>query len=230
MYDYAKPNLTGTESSIVRVAIAAINFELKPNTIQMIQQFVQFDGLQDENPNNHLANFLEFCDTFKINGISDDAIRLRLFPFSLRNKAKQWLNSLPRGSITTWEQMTEKFLLKYFPPTKTAKLRNDISSFVQMNLETLYDAWERYKDLLRRCPHHGLPLWLQVQTFHNGLNPSTRQMVEAAVGGTINNKTPEDAYEFIEEMSLNNYQWQVIRTKPKAASVFNVDSVTMLSN
>ncbi|KAK5811227.1 hypothetical protein PVK06_026551 [Gossypium arboreum] len=140
MYDYAKPSLIGTESSIVRPAIATNNFELEPNTIQMIQQFVQFDGLQDEDRNTHLANFLEFCDTFKINGVSDDAIRLQLFPFSLRNKAKQWLNSLPRGSITTWEQMTKNFLLKYFPPAKTAKLRNDISSFVHMDKETLYDA------------------------------------------------------------------------------------------
>ncbi|KAK5818848.1 hypothetical protein PVK06_023794 [Gossypium arboreum] len=231
MYDYAKPSLTRTESSIVRPTVAANTFELKPNTIQMIQQFVQFDGLQDEDPNAHLANFLEFCHTFKINGVFDDAIRLRLFPFSIRNKAKKWLNSLPQGSITTWEQMTEKFLLKYFPPAKTAKIRNDIFSFVQMDLETLYNAWERYKDLLRRCPHHGLPLWLQVQTFYNGLNPSTRQMVDAATGGTINNKPPKNAYEFIEEISLNNYQWQVMRTKPtKTTSVYNVDSVTMLSN
>ncbi|KAK5770988.1 hypothetical protein PVK06_047155 [Gossypium arboreum] len=88
MYDYAKPSLTGTESSIVRLAVAANTFELKPNTIQMIQKFVQFDGLQDEDPNAHLANFLELCDTFKINGVSNDAIHLRLFPFSLRNKAK----------------------------------------------------------------------------------------------------------------------------------------------
>ncbi|KAG8486462.1 hypothetical protein CXB51_019744 [Gossypium anomalum] len=100
-----------------------------------------------------------------------------------------------------------------------------------MDLETLYDAWERYKDLLRRCPHHGLPLWLQVQTFHNGLNPSTRQMIDAAADGTLNNKTPEEAYEFIEEMSLNNYQWQVMRTKPsKSVDVFNLDAVTMPSN
>ncbi|KAG8493072.1 hypothetical protein CXB51_010380 [Gossypium anomalum] len=112
-----------------------------------------------------------------------------------------------------------------------AKLRNDISSFVQMDLETLYDAWERYKDLLRRCPYHGLPLWLQVQTFHNSLNPSTRQMVDVAAGGTINNKTPEVAYKFIEEMSLNNYQWQVMRTKPtKIVGIYNVDVVNMLSN
>ncbi|KAK5837007.1 hypothetical protein PVK06_012813 [Gossypium arboreum] len=100
-----------------------------------------------------------------------------------------------------------------------------------MDLETLYDAWERYKDLLRRCPHNGLPLWLQVQTFYNGVNPSTRQMIDAAAGRTINNKTLEDAYEFIEEMSLNNYQWQVMRTKPKkTAGVYNIYSVTMLSN
>ena len=67
--------------------------------------------------------------------------------------------------------------------------------------------------------------------FHNGLNPSTRQMIDATGGGTINNKIAEDAYEFIEEMSLNNYQWQVMRIKPtKAASVFNLDAVTMLSN
>ncbi|KAK5825215.1 hypothetical protein PVK06_020025 [Gossypium arboreum] len=97
--------------------------------------------------------------------------------------------------------------------------------------QTLYDAWERYKDLLRRRPHHGLPLWLQVQTFYNGVNPSTRQMIDAAAEGTINNKTPEEAYEFIEEMSLNNYQWQVMRTKPtKTIGVYNVDLVTMLSN
>ncbi|KAG8493504.1 hypothetical protein CXB51_010865 [Gossypium anomalum] len=100
-----------------------------------------------------------------------------------------------------------------------------------MDLETLYDAWERYKDLLRRCPHYGLPLWLQVQTFYNGVNPSTRQIIDAAAGGTINNKTLEEAYEFIEEMPLNNYQWQVMRTKPtKTVGVYNVDSVNMLSN
>ncbi|XP_075487951.1 uncharacterized protein LOC142527119 [Primulina tabacum] len=92
------------------------------------------------------------------NGVSDDAVRLRLFPFSLRDKAKSWLNCFPVGSITTWEDMAKAFLIKYFPPSKTMKLRADITTFAQYEQESLYEAWERYKDLLRRCPHHELPL------------------------------------------------------------------------
>ena len=102
MSKYGKPSLTGAESSMIKPTIIANNFEIKLNIIQMVQQFVQFDGFQDEDPNAHIANFLEVSDTFKINGAMDDAIRLRLFPFSLRNRAKQWLNYFPRGSITTW--------------------------------------------------------------------------------------------------------------------------------
>ncbi|KAF7821315.1 hypothetical protein G2W53_026770 [Senna tora] len=71
-----------------------------------------FGGSPIEDPNNHILNFLEICDTFKHNGVSDDAIRLRLFPFSLRDKTKVWLQSLPEGSISTWEELHNNFLLK----------------------------------------------------------------------------------------------------------------------
>src|SRR5262249_31434778 len=98
-----------------------------------------------------------------------------------------------------------------------------------MESESLYKAWERYKDLLRRCPHHGLPTWLQVQTFYNGLNHGHKAMIDAAVGGTLNNKTPEAAYELIDEMAPNSYQWKVDRTATKKqAGVHNVDAVTAL--
>ena len=100
----------------------------------------QFDRLQDKDPNAHIANFLKICDTFKINGAIDDAIKLRLFPFSLRNQVNQWLNSLPKSFIITWNQMTKKFLSKYFPLAKTVKMRNDISSYAQMELQMLYNA------------------------------------------------------------------------------------------
>ena len=122
MMDYTRPLCSGADSSITRPAVAVNNFEIKPAIIQMIQHSIQFGDLSHEDPNAHIASFLEVCDTFKSNGVSDDAIRLRLFPFSLRDRAKGWLQTLPSGSITSWDGLVEKFLAKYFPPSKTAKL------------------------------------------------------------------------------------------------------------
>ena len=96
----------------------------------MIQNSIQFYGLSNEDPNFHVVNFLEICDMFRANSALDDTIRLRLFPFSLRDKAKAWLNSLPVGSIHDWNTLVRKFLSKYFPLAKTVKLRNDITNFM----------------------------------------------------------------------------------------------------
>ena len=139
----------------------------------MVQQFIQFDGLQDEDSNAHIANFLEIYDTFKINEATNDVVRLRLFSFSLRNQEKQWLDFVSKGFIITQNQMEKKFLSKYFPQEKIAKMRNDFSSYTQIELKTFYDTQQRFKELLRWCPHHKLPTWLQVQMFYNGLNNVT---------------------------------------------------------
>lgn len=182
-----------------------------PAIIQMIQTSVQFSGLSNDDPNAHIANFLEICDTFKHNGVSDDAIRLRLFLFSLRDKAKGWVNSLPAGSITTWKTMAQQFLAKFIPPSKIVKMRNDITTSVQLEMESLYEAWERFKDFLRKCPHHGLPTRIQVQTFYNGISLAHRSMIDAVVGGIIP-RTPKEACNLLEEMASNSYQCQTNRS------------------
>ncbi|XP_052728439.1 uncharacterized protein LOC128195242 [Vigna angularis] len=213
--DYSMPNPNSYQGSIVRPPIQANNFEIKPALLQVIQQN-QFGGANSEDPNSHLENFLAICDTLKINGVSDDAIRLRLFPFSLRDKAKNWLQSQPQGSISTWEDMATKFVIKYFPPSKSAKMRNEITSFVQQDNESLYEAWERYKELMRKCPHHALPEWLQVQTFYNGLSPTFKAMLDAASGGSFILKTPEEALETLELMANNTVNMQFDRQNRKA--------------
>ena len=157
--DFAMPDISGTFGGIVAPTIANNNFEIKPSIIHMVQNN-QFGGLQGEDPYAHILTFLNVCATFKINGVTDDAIRLRLFPFSVKDKAQLWLASLPSESITTWDQLKQAFLHKYFPPHKTAKFRNEITTFKQNGSETIYSAWEIFKELQRQCPHHSLPEWM----------------------------------------------------------------------
>ncbi|KAL0373949.1 UNVERIFIED_CONTAM: hypothetical protein Sradi_3310600 [Sesamum radiatum] len=217
MMEYSFPTADGTISSIALPTVQANNFEIKPSIIQIIRSSVQFSGLPEEDPNKHLSNFLEICDTFKFNGVSDDAVRLRIFPFSLCDTAKDWLQSLPTGSITTWASLTQKFLAKYFPPAKTAKI------------ESLYDAWERFKGMLRRCPHHELPVWRQVQTFYNGVTLANRATIDAAAGGTIMKKLPSEAFNIIDEIATNLYSYGLEKTDKRVANVHSIDAITTLS-
>ncbi|XP_017985356.1 PREDICTED: uncharacterized protein LOC108663950 [Theobroma cacao] len=194
------------------------------------QTAVQFGSLPNDDPNSHIVNFLKICDTFKANAVIDDAIRLRLFPFSFRDKAKSWLNSLPAGSINTWDDLAQKFLAKFFPPAKSAKMRNDIISFMQFDSESLYEAWERYKDLIKRCLHHGLPKCLQVQTFYNGLLGPFRTTIDAATGGAFMSKSIDEAYDLLKEIASNNYQWPSERLGTrKIAEIHELDVMNTVS-
>ena len=144
------------------------------------------------------------CDTMKYNGVSGDAIRLRLFPFSLKDKAKHWLTTEPPNSITSWDELVNKFMTQFIPPTKAAKLRIDINNFYQLDGESFYEAWERYKDLLRKFPIHNLPKWMQVHHFYNGLSVPTRTLIDASAGEAILGKNEVEAYQILENIALNN--------------------------
>ena len=115
LMEYTQPSIEGTASCIKKPAVHANQFELKPSYVNMIQNSVQFHGLSTEDPNLHIAYFLEICDMFRVDYVLDDAIRLRLFPFSLKDKAREWLNSLPAGSISDWATLAKNFLLSIFP-------------------------------------------------------------------------------------------------------------------
>ncbi|XP_039118786.1 uncharacterized protein LOC120254831 [Dioscorea cayenensis subsp. rotundata] len=227
--DFERPQFTGEEFSVQAPTIPANNFEIKASTMGMVQNSVQFDGLADEDPHAHFSRFLQICSTFKINSVSDDAIRLRLFPFSLRGEAYRWLTSLAPGSITTWKDMVEKFLARYFPPSKAARLRQEISSFRQGDTETLFEAHERFKDLLCMCPHHGFPAWMKVQMLCNGLNYTTRQLIDAAAGGSLSNKLAEEAETLIENMASNECHWSTRQKAPRAAGLYEVNETTALA-
>ncbi|GJR43737.1 reverse transcriptase domain-containing protein [Tanacetum coccineum] len=168
MEELCQPSLNGRGGPIAPIAIQATNFGLKNDMIQQVQNSCPFRGPGDD-ANKHLDKFLHVTQSMKVNGVSDDALRLYLFPYSLQHRAAEWFDRLPRNSITTFDQMAKIFLGKYFPPSMVTKLRNDITNFRQEPDESLFEAWERYKLSIDRCPNHNMLPVTQIDTFYNRL-------------------------------------------------------------
>ncbi|KAL2897723.1 Glutathionyl-hydroquinone reductase YqjG [Bienertia sinuspersici] len=108
---------------------------------------------------------------------------MNLFKFSLTRKELDWLNRLPLNSLTTWDQVIATFLSKLIPLEKTAELRSKIANFEEEPDESLYDAWERFKNLKDKCPHHGMEDWLLLHGFYRGLYKYNKMCLDAASGG-----------------------------------------------
>nr|GEX16333.1 reverse transcriptase domain-containing protein [Tanacetum cinerariifolium] len=169
--------IEGYEDAIVVPPINANNFELKQTLINLVQSN-QFTGRQD--PHNHLRFFNKVTSTFRHPEVPNTMIKLLLFLFSLEGEARIWLDKEPPRSILTWEDLVSKFINQFFPPSKTTYLRNEIINFLQKPNETFNEAWERFKDLLRQCPHHGFSELHKLDTFYNALNPNNQDALDSA--------------------------------------------------
>ena len=130
MEDFWRPIIQKEYYAIRQPTVDANNFELKPALIAMVQQH-QFTGHPTEDPNEHLGRFLRMANTVKLNGVRPEVIKLHLFPFSLRDIAATWYESLPYGSVDTWEELIEAYLGRFFPPSLTSKRRREIIVFQQ---------------------------------------------------------------------------------------------------
>ncbi|GJU55345.1 hypothetical protein Tco_1229059 [Tanacetum coccineum] len=120
-------------------------------------------------------NRLSAEDSVDLNGATRNTTRLRLFCFSLHDQAINWLDGLLAGSISTWDDLTTR--------------------------ESLYDSWNRFKDLLRKVPHYGLDLWLQVQIFYDHVDYTTQMAIDYAAGRRLRKLRPEEALKTIKDLA-----------------------------
>jgi hypothetical protein len=164
--DLFAPIATNSPSCIVLPPTNATHFDLKPHVIQLLPSF---HGLDLENPYSHVKKFKDICATFKFQNFSEESVHLRLFPFSLHDRAKVWLDSNMSGSITSWENLLNKFYNKFFPMSKVNECRKEISSFTQEEDEKFSESWERFQEMLIKCPPHGYEKWRLVPFFYQGL-------------------------------------------------------------
>nr|GEU48767.1 reverse transcriptase domain-containing protein [Tanacetum cinerariifolium] len=174
--------------------------------------------LPGDDANKHLDKFLHVTQSIKVNGVTDDALRLYLFPHSLTHRATAWFDRLLRNSITTFEQMAKMFLGKYFPPFMVTKLRNEITNFRQHSDESLFEAWEHYKLSIDRCPNHNMLPITQIDTFYNGLTLRHRDTINVAAGETFMKTRPEERYDLIENMTAYDNDWDTFAQRSESSS------------
>nr|GFA93187.1 reverse transcriptase domain-containing protein [Tanacetum cinerariifolium] len=186
----------GYGEAIVIPKILAKNFEIKMNLLQLVQAN-KFHGHENDNPHTHISNLKRMTATLKYRDVSNDAIKLMLFSYSLEDKARIWYEKEPPNSILTWDDLVNKFVNQFFPPSKTTHLKNEISRFTQRFEETFSEACDRFKDLLRACLHHGFSELTQIDTFYNGLTEQDQDSFNAASGGNLLNKTTKKALKTI---------------------------------
>ncbi|XP_026448954.1 uncharacterized protein LOC113349238 [Papaver somniferum] len=202
--DYMYPTRVSQLSCIVLPTTISTN-EIRASTIQALPKFY---GKENASPYYHIRGFEELCGTMKFKDLADEYLKLRLFPFSLKDRAKSWLNALAPSSIITWDGMINLFLYKFFPRHRTTSIRQKLYSFSQQEGEYLYDYLERFDDLLLQCPHHGFDTPRLTLILYEGLDFKTLTMIESLCGGNFPDKTAEEGYKFLHEVAEKSQEWE----------------------
>nr|CAN64804.1 hypothetical protein VITISV_012466 [Vitis vinifera] len=148
----------------------------------------QFHGMKNENPYTYIKDFEKVCHTFHEGNTSIELMKLKLFPFTLTDKAKLWFNSLRPQSITSWLELQTTFLKKFFPTHRTSGLK-------------------RYMEVVNACPHHGFDTWMLVSYFYEGMSPTMKQLLETICGGDFMSKSPDEAFEFLNYVAEISRSW-----------------------
>nr|GEY35318.1 reverse transcriptase domain-containing protein [Tanacetum cinerariifolium] len=183
----------GYEDAIVVLEIIADNIELKHDLLTLVQN-KQFFGHDKEDPHAHIRYFNKITSTLKFPNVLNMSI-------SLEGAARIWLEKEPPQSIFTWDDIVLKFINQFFPPSKTTNRCNEITNFQQRFDESFSEAWDRFKDLLRACPHHGFSELHQLDIFYNALNSKDQDSLNFFTGGNFFDKMPRECLAIIESKS-----------------------------
>lgn len=160
--------------------------------------------------------------TLKIDGHTEEAKKLKMFPFMLAEDVEEWFYSLPASSITSWEEMETAFLNEYFPASLFLRKRYDILNFKQKEGESLGDCYKRFKRFLVACPTHNMDQTKQMQNFMNGLRIKTKQLIDTTVDDSTNFSTASGIKNIIETILENEHLELYDRCSSKPEGLINL--------
>uniref|UniRef100_A0A1S4AWE0 Retrotransposon gag domain-containing protein n=1 Tax=Nicotiana tabacum TaxID=4097 RepID=A0A1S4AWE0_TOBAC len=169
-------------NAIVSLAIGAATFKVEHGLILMLKAEGFFRNSTDDDPTQHLRNFLA-------------------------GDARKWLQNLPPNSIHSWPELVRAFLSKWFPQSKKSKLRDKIFFFKQIQGEQLHKSWDRFKLYLVRSPNHGFPNSMLLEKFYMGLDPMNQAIAKNAADGSFMDKSFARVTQILDKMAKHNQAW-----------------------
>ena len=219
--DYAAPQGPRNNSPMV-LSADALALEIKPAYYNLILSH-PFTGKDHEDPHAHLEIFYDLVGTMGLDSERVEDAYKRLFHHSLLGEAREWYKNLPNQIFQTWAEAETAFLARFYPPSKVVSARTEISTFKQGNEESFYEAWERFRRLLRKCPNHGLPEIAQLNIFCTGLRHDWKIHLDAAAGGSMMSTDVNTALTIINNMANNDRAGQQGRVQvPKSRGVMEL--------
>ena len=126
-----------------------------------------FYSKPSEESYRHVDELSLVCEINHLQNVPADTMKMKLFPATLRDRAKDWFLKLGK-EFTSWTEIEEEFLRKYYSEEKTTSVWKAIREFTQGTSETFHEAWERLRDLTREYPHHGVSNHELPQIFMTG--------------------------------------------------------------
>ena len=199
--DYARPVLQRPVNGIHAPLTRGENFRIDSHVMSVLPIF---HGKPFEDPYRHVDELSQVCEINHLQNFLADMMKMKLFPATLRDQAKDWFLKLGK-KFTSWTKMEEEFLRKYYFVGKTTSVRKAIREFTQGSSEIFHDAWERLRDLTRECPHHGVSNHELTQIFYDGLGLQDGYLFYAASGGTFMSKYEDNTMELIETVAENSH-------------------------
>ncbi|GJT84835.1 reverse transcriptase domain-containing protein [Tanacetum coccineum] len=195
-----------TPSSAITIPKTANEFAIKGNHLTLVKGN-QFDGRTKTDPHKHIHEFLGICDMFKYRDTENEVVCLMMFPLSLNGEAKTWLDEPNEGTIKIWDELQTAFISHFFPPALFDRLLREIRAFSQHENKYLTDAWLRMKEMLRNYHGHNLSKGNIIKIFYHGPSEITQEVLNAAAGGIFLYKTPNQAYQLLEDKVLLKLDW-----------------------
>ena len=185
----------------------SIAFEIPMEIVEMVID-EPYVGDGTVHPSDHLLKLKGFCELFKLAGLSRENAMKKLFPLSLKDKAREWYELLDDPHHSEWKELEYLFYSKFYPPYELHLDRNYIYNFYPHDGESIARAWGRLKTLILKCPNHELPEKIIVNNFYARLSGHCKDYLDACSEGSFTSKKVQARWDLLERIQNNAEDWE----------------------